>query len=714
MGKYSRLGIGIVVAVWLLILLVPSLNAYFRLQVRNESGTGAIPVTMPSPKHTPNFWEKAARRLPGERAVLYRAALERPIRETERAGYALLGDLLDNLSDEPTPFDANLPASTVFPGRMAKNARDERIRRIGLLCQKYPDDAFLIATAIKLRLATFQSERLAGELSDPRRREKGFVRHASPERRKEKTNFTPADFERVIALCRLGQKLKPDNGYFNWMESLFLFHSWRDEEALKALETVGRKSRYDDYSGAEKLAEVNALSLAWGRPLLYEEKAGVLSWNELAQYSRHRELARIISWEAIKAQRRGDRAQAVRIVTALARASGRWRDHSSDDISASTAILIEKMGWHGLTYDVPGSWPQPMRSEELQKKQHKIWRAYFAEHGLQALAMEWEKNHTINEKFRLQLLQNFDHGWFGPSYSAILSMGLLWIGGVGLLLLLILPLLTSILLALGKRMGLIRRWLRWEESDVDEVPLAREVWQGVLACAGLRAWATGLCAFLLISPVLIIFSGGLAAFLQRLHEQSIFRLLLEDGTAVWSVDSWARFYLHLIGSMQQDAGRRLIVLCTPILFATLYAAWRAVEWQKHKNNEPIDSKSLLPGKALDFVIMSLLIGSFFGPLFSPYVYTARGINLSLVLATFVCAAVLLGEKYFAWRKRPHRRAAVRYSLRLLQRSLFCWLVVGSVLYLGTLILSLPLQSRAAARVDRVMEIGEMQARQEWN
>ncbi len=704
MGRYSRLGIGIVIAVWLLILLVPSLNSYFRLQVRNESGTGAIPVMMPSPKHTPNFWEKAARRFPGERDVLYLAALERPVSETERAGYELF--------TEPTPIDANLPASLVFPGRMAADAREERIRRVELLRQRYPEDAFLIATAIKLRLATFQSERISGELSDPRRREKGFVRHASPERRKEKTNFSPADFEKVIALCRLGQKLEPDNGYFDWMESLFLFHSWRDEEALKALETVGRKSYFDDYSGAEKLAEVNALSLAWGRSRLYEEKTGAFSWNELAQRSRHRELARIISWEAIKAQRRGDRVQAVRIVTALARASGRWRDYSSDDAGASTAILIEEIGWHSLTYDMPGSLPEPMRSEELRKKQREIWKAYFAEHNLQALAAEWEKSHVINAKFRLRILQNFDHGWFGPSHSAILGMGLLWTGGVGLLLASILPFLTSILLALGKRIGLMRRWLRWEESGADEVPSAREVWRGVLACAGVRAWATVLCACLLITPVLIIFSGGLATFLQRLHEQSLLRFLLDDGIAVWSVDSWARFYLHLIGSMQQDAGRRLIVLCTPILFATLYVAWRAVEWQKHKNNEPIDAKTLLPGKALDFVIMALLIGSFFGPLFSPYVYTASSINVSLVLATFACAAVLLGEKYFAWRKRPHRRATVRYGLRLLQQSLFSWLVVGSAVYLLTLVATTFVRHQVDRDIDRVVTVGEVKASQE--
>ena len=71
--------------------------------------------------------------------------------------------------------------------------------------------------------------------------------------------------------------------------------------------------------------------------------------------------------------------------------------------------------------------------------------------------------------------------------------------------------------------------------------------------------------------------------------------------------------------------------------------------------------------------------------------------------------ILLWEKIAIWQRRPRRRQSLRYSLRLLQRSLAAWLILGSALYFVLLVISVPLRARAEQGVDRVLRLGEVGA-----
>jgi len=694
----------VLVVIWAVVLLVPAFNYYFRLQVRDESEMNTILAILPSPQNTPNFWEKTARRFPENRDILYQAAMERPISEIKGEKYS------SDESYQPFRLARNLPPSVVFPGRMAADERNERVRRIGLIRQKFPEDAFLVAAEIRARLFSLERERIGGELSDGTPKDKRPPGYVSPESNGEKVNFAPVDFEKAIALCRLGQKLEPENGYFDWMECYFLMHSWRDAQALKALEAVGRKKNYDDHLSNDKRAEINALSIVWGRPLLYEEKAVLLSSHINAQNSRYRELARVLAWEAIKAQRRGDQTQAFRIAVALGRATTPMWNNSQSYIDGMVAKAIGAIGWHSLTYDLRASLPKGWGGKEPRKKQDEILLTFLKEHGKPELAAEVARNEMLFQKFRTQMQENGNRAAFGISYRTAFFIVLLWVGGIKLILLLLASAFPLFLMAAIKRTAAMRRWLRWEESSFEEFPSVREVCQGVLACIGWRAWAIALCGFLIVSLVEVIFLGGWSSYTKQLQEMPFLKVLFQDETATWYYSPWTELYLSLIEVSYIESPWRIAVFCVPILFGTLYSVWRAVEWQKRSNGEV--SAWLSIGRVVDFVIMLVLVWSFFVQVFAedtPEDFTTR---LILALVTFVCAAVLLGEKFLVWRKRPQRRATVRYGLRLLQRSLFSWLMVGSVIYLLTLVATTIVRHRADIEIDRVVAMGEVKAAQE--
>src|SRR5690606_34803856 len=112
-----------------------------------------------------------------------------------------------------------------------------------------------------------------------------------------------------------------------------------------------RKKHYNDYALDELRFKLRALSRALGRELLFEEKQQHFMFNSFPHFSRFREMARILSWQSIKAQRRGDHVQALRITAGLARTGAHMRENSKTYIEGLVARAIESMAWSGPIYD---------------------------------------------------------------------------------------------------------------------------------------------------------------------------------------------------------------------------------------------------------------------------------------------------------------------------------------------------------------------------
>ena len=200
-----------------------------------------------------------------------------------------------------------------------------------------------------------------------------------------------------------------------------------------------------------------------------------------------------------------------------------------------------------------------------------------------------------------------------------------------------------------------------------------------------------------------------------------------------SFDGVEGIYYLMSSAHSPGSAWRWVVALSPLLFGMLFAAWRATEKQKSWNGEHTFSifgffQSLWQGKAfsapggerddfdlggaflklLDWILMLALIGSWYwlamiGEYYQPWLF-----SIALVL---VFSGVMMAEKVAIWRARPRRRHAFLYGLRLWNRSLLSWLVLGSVLYFVLLLVSLPLRARAEIGVEKVLRLGEVGASQ---
>lgn len=744
-------------AVWLTIALVPALNVLFRVQF-NGSPLAQLSARR-AQEYEPNFWEKSAQRFPNDINVLWRAASEYPQSEEPEEEeeedysdeeYTSVAPLAPGapgapvappppgspppVAPTPTP-DPSLPKSQIFPGQLKGDPKVETLRRLDLLIARFPNNANLIAARLRKTLEWTSPDRVGGEMSDARLRENQAAGKPSPERSETKPNFTANDMQKAISLAQRGSKLEPDNGFFDWMKCCFLMYAWRDGEAFQALDVASVKKRFDDHALAEQNAELKALSTAFNRNLVMEEKLQVHteSFNHFPRYARFREMARILAWQSVKAQRRGDHQGALRIIAGLGRTAAHMRENSKTYIDAMVASALEGIAWSSATYDARAASGRTRRNTANQ--QITSFQAYATKYGRSQLAAEMGRNYTAKANMLTKVRAAVSSGnmFYGIPTWVFIVIVLLWMGGVALLSFLPSSFLLMVLFRLLGRTSKARALLHIDESSAEEIPSSRDVRGGALACGGLRALGTVLCGGVVVGLAIasIMIAVGEAESLFSGIKDFWNDTILDSGNNT----GMEGFYYLMASTQAPESLKRWIVMLSPLLFGVLFAVWRATEFQKVRNGEQTFSamaffKSLLQGhafrspsgrredldvttailKVVDWFLMVLLIAAWCVLATIPKSDTSVS---WLIPFTFVVlfSGILLTEKIMIWRARPRRRQAVRYGLRLLSRSLWGWLVLGSTLYFVLLLVSLPLRGRAEQRLDRLMRLGELPASQ---
>lgn len=248
--------------------------------------------------------------------------------------------------EDDVSLKTSTSASPFFPGKPNKDFRSEQRRRLDFAIEKFPDQPWLIAKRLKNSWSYMMGDRLAGELSDANLAANKAAGIASPEHQKRNSSLPdlqPQEVRRVLQLCARGQKLEPNNAYCDWTRAYFLAPSWRDKEAWQALDAAAQKPAFDDHQLADVRARMAARELQLHRPLLWEERLMMAYWILFPQYARYREFARIVSWQSIKAQRRGDHALALRLMGSLAKVSAKMRDNSKFLIERLVALRWSRL-----------------------------------------------------------------------------------------------------------------------------------------------------------------------------------------------------------------------------------------------------------------------------------------------------------------------------------------------------------------------------------
>ncbi len=151
-------------------------------------------------------------------------------------------------------------------------------------------------------------------------------------------NFTAAQLNRAIEVARRGQKLEPNNSYFDWNLIYFLLCANRDEEALRVLDAASHQPIYDDHSCDLLAAFIRARERV--RPTLIEEKwADVYNDSGYGTFDKATHVINLLSWLAWQKQQNGDVQGAISIRAALARLINAMSDARATHLNNSQQRL---------------------------------------------------------------------------------------------------------------------------------------------------------------------------------------------------------------------------------------------------------------------------------------------------------------------------------------------------------------------------------------
>jgi hypothetical protein len=612
------------------------------------------------------------------------------------------------------------------------------------LLKRFPRDsleAFLLAQRLGYTFKWISPRRIAGELSDSSGGSNTNVRAG-------RENFSRRDVEAAIALARRGQKLEPDNAFFDWALCKLLLIIWRDDEAKGVLARAAQKTRYDDHANDLKRITLKAHEIALGRALLWEEKTRVLSSSEASDYDYYgapidnfeREALFILAWKSVTAARRGDHAGALQWAEYAMRLAELQRKNSSFERRVNAAErelnlqnllardLLRKRGIVARRYRRAGNAVQTFQNYAAKHGRHDV--AQLATRISKEAAATYAA--ATGSPQRRQLL-------FGFAPLPFFAISLSWLAGVLLLFSILGTLcglvLHSVILCSRK----LKTLLQWQNSK--ETPIARgEIIGGVLACSGLRAVLCAIAAA--IGWSLCFLLGVLVAG----EQDEIIRVISDLHRAVTAPGFWKEFraFWPMFGTELGSSLNQLnelpfffhfIAALLPLLLGVLYAQWRAVNRQRLQNGEGGEprfwkfmrgaangqffgagfdfdfSRAFL--KLFDWLLFLACLAAWLLFAFISYDGGEDGDYWWLMffaIALALTALVMLGN-FIRWRRRPRRREAARYYFQLLRAVLWAWLLTASTLYFLVLLFSVPLRSQAEIRLERVLKYGEVNAAQ---
>jgi hypothetical protein len=417
------------------------------------------------------------------------------------------------------------------------------------LIEKHPQQAWLLAYRLRLSVSKMQIDRMGGELSDSKRAQNQAAKIPSPERLKTKPNFTPAELEKSIALARRGQKLEPDNGFWDSMLVYFLMAGWRDEEAFRVLQKASRKPQFHEHQNEWFKARQAAREAYYHAPQPPEATLLFQFSDGLGISARQREMARIITWQGVKFQRRGQHQKSLQILTDYARLNYTAKRNAYSLIdsfvyTALAAIALSHVGERDIIA------PKRIRDEKALHEKRALLtakqvQAYTRAHGQAALGDEMAALAIQEGKRSDQLRYAFEEQNIYNELDVrpvIWSVSFYWAAA---LLLLLLPMLAFWWLLVGGA-------LRWANVPIVK-PVVSDVKRGVFVATGWTAllwtlafalgvgWSLALGLFFMESD--LSFAAGVACL--------VFGLLWPIPCAAWIVKRHAR--------KRQDEGQDVVV-----------------------------------------------------------------------------------------------------------------------------------------------------------
>ena len=296
-------GVLLFVCIWLAVWCQPEL----RLVLVDQLGTNRIPVAGPFGIGTYVFdpsLEDIASRYPNDENIAVESA-------SRRLGFE-------------------------YGSRTLQHGYTPRLQAYDAVIRRFPNQAWIIALRLCETMQSFQSARLAGDFDN---RNPPPYTTPSPEKSTTPPNFTPAQLQASIDLAYQGRKLESDNCFFDWALVRLLMDGYRDDEAYRVLHEGSRKLRYDDH-GYDQIAANIARQERMGQVSM-EHKFMLMGTKLDPHYKCFRSLARLMAWQAWKAERLGDYNKSIRLGDDMAHLAAPMMRGRNDAMGGIVAMAIE-------------------------------------------------------------------------------------------------------------------------------------------------------------------------------------------------------------------------------------------------------------------------------------------------------------------------------------------------------------------------------------
>jgi hypothetical protein len=203
-----------------------------------------------------------------------------------------------------------------------------------------------------------------------------------------------ADIALGLKLARRGQKLEPNNTFFDWMLMHFLFAARYDDEAVQVLRHASHKTGFDMHWHKKMNAVFTVAERS--NPQLAEEKWTIMEGIPLRYLSLLRHISRMTLWTAMQKEDAGDGKAAVEIEGALARlhmVGVRKGFFDVDRFGARLGVYgvwraPQFMRWARVLNVGRPAFPKFSTSEQLLVHNIALFTDYARKYGRNDLAME--------------------------------------------------------------------------------------------------------------------------------------------------------------------------------------------------------------------------------------------------------------------------------------------------------------------------------------
>lgn len=583
--------------------------------------------------------------------------------------------------DRRVRIDALLRPGVKLTPRENEMAQQKEVAALGL-----DNDSTALSILLRTQLSALKSGRNEGALSNPN------GPGVAPPPKQPGGTSSRADWNRFLALAQRGQKLEPDNTFFDWLLLYGLYATRRDAEARATLKLAARKTGYDDHARDIILNRLAVLRLLYGAPLLPGDQFGAWAIQTFPELGKMRQTARWVMEDAIADRAAKRHTRALDEAFDLAKLSRVMRRESFSLIGSLVGSAMENIAIARIQAPRARGNGRPLglrlvRSgfplASLQASPISFY-AYARQQNRRDITRYLDREWLEINKWRGLNAVILDQDWTGNSTPQTFALA-----AAARLRALITRALPSILI-LGALFTLLARRFRGDSgATVDGF------WRGALAGG-------------LLFPLLLLLDAIIASQADKSPEDVEWIYLGADGLLA-TASAWVS-----------------VGVAGVVILVGLHAA---IGWQKRRAGRNLSLKTRLQ-TAFDapedglvrfdfswiFALVAkgtgwlILLGAF-AYLCANFESTGEAVGLdSYALGVFSMSGALLFSLFLhwmAWRRAPQRRRALRLSLHLISRSLLGCFVAASVLYALVALAMLPLAFRYDRNFQKAMERGEV-------